>query len=941
MEINKLILYFYALILATIYTKCVHTILISAALSRDRVEKQKKSNIVAIVYDTTNSTIEYSSEYYDVILLLKDFLKNSKKQLKDTEITKNFKPLDVKNISDEVFYQNSKKEIIDFFFFLDHNYKYLFNKYVLSSELDEYNDDINGARAYFNSIFKSNRSTPEDREKYFNGYYRIKKYIDISISINFGFSTGLYILLIQIDPDNKKFNLKFTDYLTKRDVNVLETAQQITKENDPVFQNLIKTMKDLRVYKASGVFDSPDRKLEHLCLKRDYGITSPNWVSYFHPHNETLCHVDINGNGDCFFYTIKHLLHHNGINILNYTPNENVNESKFVPWYLEIIRKYPKQELFNTIDLRYITTYYIIKYFPGYNKDDDLDSKSIQSMLEILSSLEISNYHLKKHSLIKMLKSNYPILKFLDLGSFLKKKLKLIKGKGDKEPYKNTDAPQNSQNYSTKKLKTDKKKQTRSSPNLSIDLADLKHKTKNHQGVLQASTKLEINSTLESASNIDYTNSAPSTSKEEYDNNVDYTNSAPSTSKEEYDNNVDYTNSAPSTSKEEYDNNVDYTNSAPSTSKEEHDNNVDDTNSAPSTPKEESDNDVDDTNSAPSTSKEEYDNINDYINSAPSTSKEEYDNINDYINSAPSTSKEEYDNINDYINSIHSISKEEYDKKRNKTYAKNDELNNPAIEEYNCDEILEEINELNNRVYELIFFKLISLKENNTIEITDNSIPGELIPKLKGKLLKSKVLSSHPFKDIPKRGDVFPFFNFNDIKKQLFHPFNMKSYHNIDLYGVIVYTTFNKELIRKRDKKKTYSLIFSLHGDDLSYSSILNNDYHFTHNYVLIETKTMHQKALALFYERTRPGHSHWGDETDYNAFQKMFNIGLITFMHDSTKLFFPKMNFEEYPNYFLIYFFSEMHFEPAVHVIYNRNSITYRSSYERNHIPNSITNIP
>ncbi|CDU20300.1 conserved Plasmodium protein, unknown function [Plasmodium yoelii] len=864
MEINKLILYFYTLILATIYTKCVHSILISAALNSDPIENHKKSNVVAIVYDTTNAVIEYSSEYYDVILLLKSFLTKSKKKLKDTEITKRFKPLNIENISNYAFYEKSKNEIVDFLFFLDDNYKYLFNKYVLSSELDEYNDDLNGARAYFNNIFRSVRTTPEDRVKYFDGYYRIKKYINLSVSIHFELSTGLYILLIQIDPDTKKFNVKFTDYLTKRDINLLETAQQITKENDPVFQNLIKTMSDLRVYRTSGVFDHPERKLEQLCLKHDYGVTSENWISYFHPHNETLCHIDINGNGDCFFYTVKHLLYHNGIEIPNYTPTEHVPETKFVPWYLENVRKYPKQTIFNTIDLRYITTYYTIKYFPGYTKDEDLDSQSIRSMLEILSDLEISNYHLKKHSLVKMLKSNYPFLKILDVGSFFKKKLKSIfKGKDDDDSYKNTDAPQNSQNSSIKNLKTDKKKQTRSSQNSpSIELVDLKHKPKNHQGVLQPPTNLEINSTSEYASNIDYANTPPSTSTSEYATNIDYANTPPSTSKAE------------------------------------------------------------------------SDNIIDHIDSAPSTSKAETDNINDYINSAPSASKDDYDRIMDYFDNVKNATKES-----NRVNATNYELNNPI--EYNYDEILEDISGLNNRMYELIFFKLISLKENNITEIKDNSIPIELVPRLKGKLLKSKVLSSHPFKEIPKRGDVFPFFNFSNIKKQLSHPFNLKSYHNNDLYGVVVCTTFNKELIRKSDKKKTYSLIFNLHGDELSYHSILNNDYHFTHNSVLIETKTMHQKALALFYERTRPGHSHWGDETDYNAFQKMFNIGLITFMHDSTKLFFPKMDFEEYPNYFLIYFFSEMHFEPAVHVKYNRNSVTYKSSYERNNIPNSITNIP
>ncbi|CAD2098482.1 conserved Plasmodium protein, unknown function [Plasmodium vinckei] len=771
MEIKSFIFHFYTLILAIIYTKCVHTILISTALSNDGIPKQEQINVVTVVYDTMKSKMEYSNKYYDLIRLLKDILTKPPKPFKETTITKRFRPLNIESLSYDAFYKNANNEITNIFNLLKANYSQLFSNHVSSHQLDEYNDNFDEARKYFNSLFTADTNNKYDLEKYFRNYYRIKKYINLSITIDFSFSTGFIILLIQIDHANNKFNLKFTDYLTKGDINVLENAKNGLKDNDSVVENLINTMKGLRTYVNTGVFDSPERNLEQLCLKYDYDIPSRNWISYFDRHNETLCRAQVNGNGDCFFYTLKHLLFHSGIDITNYSPPKNVKESDFVPWYLKTIRKYPDKTTFNTIDLRYITTYYTIKYFPGYSKDTDLDVRSLRNTLEILANLEYSNYNLKKHSLGYLMRSKFPTSKLFDLGSGLTKKIKSV--------------------FREKKDKKVRKTNQKNSKN-----ADAKYKKKKNQGILQASNKSKQNN-------------APNSSKHNSDSKH---------------------------------------------------------------------NDTDD----------------------------ETDDENDG----------EYDKNDEY---------DEYDEED---------------EEYNYDEILEDLHVLDNRMYELIFFKLISLKENNLTDLEIRSIPLKLIPDLKGEVHKSKILSSHLFSKTPKRGHVFPFFNFRDITKQLSHPFNKQSYHNPDLYAVVVHTTFDKVITRKRDKKKTYSMRFGVNGDDLSYSSILINDYHFAPNSVIVETKTMHQKAAALFYGRTRPGHSHWGDETDYNAFQKMFNIGLITFIHNSTKLFFPKMNFKEYPKYFLIYFYPEMHFEPGVHVAYNHANPTYNLSYDRNNIPNSILSI-
>ncbi|SCN62673.1 conserved Plasmodium protein, unknown function [Plasmodium chabaudi adami] len=776
MEVKSLIFYFYTLILAILYTKCVHNILISTPLSNNGVPKHEQINVVAIVYDTITSRMEYSSKYNDFIHLLKDVLTAPKKPFKETALTKRFRPLNIESLSYDVFSKNVNNEIVNFFNFLKENYNQLFNYYISSHELDEYNDNFDEARKYFNSIFNADTNNEDDLEKYFHNYYRIKKYLNLSISIDFGLSTGFIILLVQIDHANNKFNLKFTDYLSKSDIKVLENDMDISKKSDPVVENIISTLNRLRVYINSGVFDSPERNLEQLCLRRNYEIPSQNWVSYFHPHSETLCHVHIDGNGDCFFYTLKYLLSYSGINITTYSPIENVKESNFVPWYLTNIRKYPDKKLFSTIDLRYITTYYIIKYFPGYSKDSDLDSQALQSMLEMLANIEYSNFNLKKPSFIDIMRYRSPLSKIFDLGSGLTKKIKYVfKDKKNKKGHKTN------QNYVQEDSENGKADQT----------TDAKYKKKTNQGILEA----------------------PNTSQP---------------------------------------------------------------------------------NDAPTTSKNDSD-------------SKHSENGNENEGEADEETDEEYNECDDI---------------------------------YDCEEILEDLHVLDSRMYELIFFKLISLKENNITDIGDGTISSDLIPNLKGEVYKSKVLSSQKYAKTPQKGNILPFFDFHNIKKQLHYPFNMMSYHNKDIYAVIVHTTFDTMIKRKRDKKKTYSLRYGFNGDDLSYSSILNNDYHFTQNLTIIETKTMHQKACALFYGRTRPGHSHWGDETDYNAFQKMFNIGLITFMHDSTQLFFPKMDFNEYPKYFLIYFFSEMHFEPGIHVTYDKSVATYKFSYDRNNIPSSILNI-
>ncbi|KEG05070.1 conserved Plasmodium protein, unknown function [Plasmodium vinckei vinckei] len=776
MEIKSLIFYFYALILAIIYTKCVHTILISTASNNDGAAKEEQVKVVTIVNNTMKSKIEYSNNYRELIYLLRDILATPQKPFKETTITKRFRPLNIKLLSHNAFYKSASNEIVNFFNLLKANYNHLFNNHISSDKLDEYNDNFDEARKYFNSLFNANKNKEYDVEKYFLSYYKLKKYINLSVSINFRFSTGFIILIAQIDQANNKFNLKFTDYLTRSDIKVLEDSQTGLKDNDLIIENLISTMKGLRVYINTGVFDSPKRHLEQLCSKYDYDIPSKNWLSYFHPHNETLCRVQVVGNGDCFFSTLKHLLFQSGIDTTNYSPPKNVKESNFIPWYLNTIRKHPDKTPFNVIDLRYITTYYTIKYFPGYNKDSDLDSKSLKSMLEMLTNLEYSNYNLKKKSLITKVQSKFSISKLLGLESGLAKKIKSIFiKKKDK-----------------KARKTNKKSIQKKSQN-----ADPKYKKNKSQGVIQAPNESE-------------SNKPPALSKRDV-----------------------YTKD-----------------------------------------------------------------------------NKRYDEYSD--------DEDEEDEEDEQ-----------------------DEQNQQNEEEvYNYDEILEDLHGFDNRMFELIFFKLISLKENNITDFGIRNIPSNLIPTLKGKVYKSKVLASHLYAKTPKRGDVFPFFNFHDVTKQLHHPFNKYSYHNKDIYAVILHTTFHKVITRKRDKKKTYSMLFAVPGDDLSYSSILNNDYHFAPHSIIVETKTMQQKAAALFFGRTRPGHSHWGDETDYNAFQKMFNIGLITFMHDSTKLFFPKMNFNEYPKYFLIYFFSELHFEPGVHVSYDQGTPIYNLSYDRNNIPNSILTI-
>lgn len=67
---------------------------------------------------------------------------------------------------------------------------------------------------------------------------------------------------------------------------------------------------------------------------------------------------------------------------------------------------------------------------------------------------------------------------------------------------------------------------------------------------------------------------------------------------------------------------------------------------------------------------------------------------------------------------------------------------------------------------------------------------------------------------------MLPFYTFLNIKNKLNDPFSNMDFSNKDYYIVVMKTTFNKDIKRKKDGLVTRSLILNHRGDSISYWSI-------------------------------------------------------------------------------------------------------------------------
>ncbi|SOS80611.1 conserved Plasmodium protein, unknown function [Plasmodium sp. gorilla clade G1] len=1084
----------------------------------DSNSNSSSSSISTAVFYLSDERIYINEQHFTNIKLLQNILTE---HIKSNEHKKELEELGLLNIK-SLLYEDFKQEIYNsmklIFQFIKQNFYYLC-KYINEEKkrnklsANNYLSDDQIYSVIQNKIINTNVDKNKKFGDLLNYIIKLKKIFNISFSMNLEKEIRPIILITHVNPANNSVHININNNMTEESIDEMKKNGSLKKDKyvEEISESILNPIKTNSLFvKISNSLKWPLHFYRNLCYKNNYKVASENWVSYFYDHNETLCHVETFGTGDCLFLSLQYLLQNNGIKKNNFVENKNVKESKFISWYIEKVKQSNKVN-YDVTDLRYITTFYVIKYFPGFSSDNDIDENNINDKLDLLINLELTNYYLEKDLMYEVIKNKGPIVnqqenvketiqedKNVEEGDKIKNDDKNVTPCVDDERglltnkcnttgknNNNNNNNNNNKNNDNNKNKNNDNNKNKNNDNQIDD--DLTGPYNNH--INQHNNKVEekhlvhfnddqnhINnlnkeaegSTEHSNSNHDYSSekenaynpngSFSSFSSFSSDEDTSYASKKPNSlscsententkmdsslltkgdnhneyndddinkdkenilnSDENFNHENDlysnkeitiykvnnhevskssknnrryksephyrivYKNNKSSNTTNNYisphfmnEENMDENNKNVTFSNNDNNNNNGDKKQKSinnfnnvDEKKESYDNDVSSSKSMSEGTKKKTTKQQGIINyyekrrcinnnsrskslsckgdKLSSNEKHAYNRFEN--NSINMNVKNKYkddnnDNNKNYSNDTiygnekqksGTTSKSIFQKIKSMCYDNHDDTDDYA-------EILDEVQDLGYRLYELIFIKLVSLsknklKLNELMKLSKNDLK-----KLQGTDHKVRVIASNMFSKKLSEGTVLPFYTFLNIKNKLNNPFSNMDFSNKDYYIVVMKTTFNKDIKRKKDGLVTRSLILNHRGDSISYWSIKNNDFHFTSDNKVIQTKTIKEKASAFFYERTRLGHVHWGDETDYDAFQKMFNIGLITFMNNNTKLFFPKGTFKEYPMHFLIYYYSGIHFEPGVHVTLNGKTETCHSSYKTGDIPNSFMEIP
>ncbi|EUD67805.1 hypothetical protein C922_01994 [Plasmodium inui San Antonio 1] len=1167
-----------ALLLATLLTIYLCNALVALTINKEDSFFGKRKNddqvkISTVVFNLQDERMYLSEEYFENLMPLQNLLMLCFKSDEKSEI---LKEVGIDNVR-TLFYENFKNEVYEkillLFKFIKENFSdltkrvkeekeknYLSEEDYLSDERllhlleDVITNEIEKNAFYFEKLIQ---------------FITLRKCITIHTSMNLEDTTNPIVLIMKVDPQKNQVHFKITNYLSEmEEQEIYETVINEGQEKEKVrllksILNPIKT--NSLVMKMTKKKPLPVSHFRNLCTKHNFQVASENWVEYFYTHNETLCHVETCGSGDCLFLSLQYLLDKNGVRTSNVVPSVNVPESSFIPWYVRNVKQTGDPK-FNVTDLRYLSTFYFIKFFPGYNEEDEIDEHFINGQFDLLINLEFTNYYLKKNYLYKVMQGNKSSEKKKSvmtlISNYMNKYLfsrgrPLLDGtqededadcssntckKGNTEGEEaggtadggsdgrsgNTDGSGNadgsgggsaggtgsgSRGRSGTGLSLDKRGggpirgregdggyddgdgdvpggnhnsdrsrrdvgqgrksdhrpavrrrgstssmtdsgnfrssggrstfgltgssgnlasgnlasgnlsrgdvQEKSAPPLSPhaserSLNSIAHRwhestnsradaagigwsesanamlgdedkvvkllkveeggegkkfTKNtYRGVTYAAKDSPAKNTTVKHRTItlsfkrDNTSSgdsgrvkippgmrSPSLSHASRVTKTPLPIPVDASTHKYKDNrrNMEIPNTESAASmKDEYQRVVEpYPSDSENSEKRESIDIV--------KPKRHFSSQgilATTSESQPKRSvmrltlieKEKKNRFHDeaITESGESTNATEESQMGSQKDSEmDSQIDSQIDSQMDSQMGIQLGSQK--DKDNDEQYGHNalsDPNANNEMTDY--DDILEEVHQGGYRIYELIFFKLVSLSANKMTYDELKKVKRRNMHELIGANLKSKVIGSHVFMKQITQGTILPFFNYVNIKNKLNNVNRKENYANRDLYVIITDTTFNKKIKRPKDGLLTRSLLFKHNGDCISYWSIKNNHYHFTCDNKVIQTKTIEEKASAFFYERTRTGHIHWGDETDYEGFQKMFNIGLITFINNSTKFFFPKDIFTDYPVYFLIYFYSGIHFEPGIHFSVQNDREIWNSAYESTRIPPSFRQV-
>ncbi|KJP86257.1 hypothetical protein AK88_04071 [Plasmodium fragile] len=1043
--------------------------------------------ISTVVFNMADDRMYISEEHFDNVRTLQNILLDC---FKSTEKKVFLEEIGIYNVK-SLFYENFKNEVYEhirlFFKFIKENFSYFTKRLHEQKQRNNLSEDQYLSNEKLQDLLEDVISYDiEKNAPYFEKlvhFSTLRKCFPIDLSANLDSSLKRIILITEIDSKKKHVHFKITSNLSaveQQRINNTKGIGPTTKDKLPPLRTIINPTKTSNLpMKMNKNTNVPLSHYRNLCTKNNFQVASRNWVQFFHNHNETLCHVETCGSGDCLFLSLQYLLDKNGVRTTNVHPNPAVPESFFLPWYIHNVKQTDDTK-FNVNDLRYLSTFYFIKFFPGYTQDYEIDEQFINEKFDLLINLEFTNYYMKKDYLGRVMKgstddsknksvltliSNY-MNKYLSFGGrpliantqeAAARCMSNTCGDGQKQDGAGSSGTK--RNGSESGLGKD-----HTGGNLNSDGSDSDSGTTstssgdmssgepgsgnansgnanggnvnggNANGGPRQGNNDNVNHfkslVQESAPPADHPNGSERAEEFTPEDAIEFTSSDESVAIsdsdsasdlfEEEDNvvqkqHVEDKGQGSKDTKGTYstvtykpkhlqdsntklkhqsitiplNSNSSSSGQSPSvkipTVLRKPSLNPSSGNTERSTPK------VVHVTSVKSTAKTKNVEVK---NAEPTTAlpTDDYEHVvvahkpeptkhrpQDmmrlrkslntqgllYTKSSSSTlknpamrlaqieSEKKYRMCNKAMmeskGSTHSTQNSQADAEESENEKDEEEESDSnkindtdAVNDMNdYNDILEDVHEGGYRIYELIFFKLVSLSANKMTYDELKSVKKKNIHKLIGANLKSKVIGSHVFMKQITQGTILPFFNYINMKNKLNNVNKKLNYANTDVYVVVMKTTFNEKIKRPQDGLLTKSLLFKHSGDCISYWSIKNNNYHFTCDNKVIETKTIQEKATAFFYERTRTGHIHWGDETDYEGFQKMFNIGLITFINNNTKFFFPRNTFQDYPVYFLIYFYSGIHFEPSIHITVHNDQEVCRSSYDSNNIPPSFHLVP
>ncbi|KMZ85308.1 hypothetical protein PVBG_01994 [Plasmodium vivax Brazil I] len=407
-----------ALLVATLLAAHLWSALLALTINKEDSFLGKRANddevrISTVVFNMSDEKMYLSEEHFENLRALQNMLVVC---FKSTEKKVILKDLGIDSVK-SLFYENFKKEVYEniklFFKFVKDNFSYLAKRLKEEKKKNNLTDEQYLSDDKLLDLLEDVISYDiEKNASYFEKlvqFITLRKCFTINFSLNLESTGAPIILMTEIDTQKNHVHFKVNNNLSEgEEQQIIYTKKDDESQKDkvPFLQSIINPLKtNSLVMKMAKRMTWPVSYFRNLCTKHNFQVASENWVEFFYNHNETLCHVETCGSGDCLFLSLQYLLDKNGVRTSSVIPNVSVPESSFVPWYVRNVKQTDDPK-FNVSDLRYLSTFYFIKFFPGYTEDYEIDEQFINEKFNLLINLEFTNYYLKKDYLYKVMKGN-------------------------------------------------------------------------------------------------------------------------------------------------------------------------------------------------------------------------------------------------------------------------------------------------------------------------------------------------------------------------------------------------------------------------------------------------------------------------------------------------------------------------------------------------------